>query len=87
MAQEFSPTQMDALLQYAAKRMNTTPEALRAAFQEGGLDGLLQQSPDSGITTEDAARAQALLKDKDKAAQLLQNPQVQRLLRQLMGDT
>lgn len=86
MAQEFSPDRMDALLEYAAKRMNTTPEALKAAFREGGLSGLSRQAADCGITAEDAARAQALLEDKDTAARLLQNPQVQALLRQLMGD-
>lgn len=86
MAQAFSPDQMDALLQYAAKRMNTTPEALKTAFQEGGLLGLSQKAEGSGLTSEDAAKAQELLRDKDKAAALLQSPQVQQLIARLMEE-
>ncbi len=85
MAQEFSPAQMEALLQYAARRMNTTPEALKKAFQEGGLEGLFRQA--GTLNGEDAARAQAALSDRQTAARLLQNPQVQQLLTKLTEDT
>ena len=40
MNESFTPAQMEKLLQVAAGRLGTTPEALRTAFQQGGLKGL-----------------------------------------------
>lgn len=84
MAQEFSPEQLEKLLQYASARLHTTPEALKAAFQQGGLYGLSQQAgPQGELSPEIAAKAEALLHDKKKAAQLLDSPEIQQLLRQM----
>ena len=80
MNESFTPAQMEKLLQVAAERMGTTSDALKAAFQKGGLRGL-----SAALTPEDAARAEALLTDKDKATALLQDPAMQRLLIQLLG--
>ena len=80
MNESFTPAQMEKLLQVAAERMGTTPDALKTAFQKGGLRGL-----SAALTPEDAARAEDLLSDKDKAAALLQDPAMQRLLIQLLG--
>lgn len=87
MAQEFSATQLEKLLEYASARLHTTPEALKAAFQQNGLYGLSQTAGAEGdLPPEIAAKAQALLQDKKKAAALLDSPEVQQLLRQLGGN-
>lgn len=87
MAQEFSASQLEKLLEYASARLHTTPEALKSAFQQGGLYGLSQQAGEPGeLSPEIAAKAQALLQDKEKAAALLDSPEVQQLLRQLGGN-
>ena len=87
MAQEFSVTQLEKLLEYASARLHTTPEALKAAFQQNGLYGLSQTAGAEGdLPPEIAAKAQALLQDKKKAAALLDSPEVQQLLRQLGGN-
>ena len=87
MAQEFSATQLEKLLEYASARLHTTPEALKAAFQQNGLYGLSQTAGAEGdLPPEIAAKAQALLQDKEKAAALLDSPEVQQLLRQLGGN-
>ncbi len=86
MAQEFSPEQMEKLLEYASRRLKTTPQALREAFQNGGLYGVAQQAQGTAaLTPEEAARAQAMLQDRSQIEQLLQNPEVQKLLQQLSG--
>lgn len=76
----FSPEQMEKLLQLAAQRLGTNPQALKNAYQQGGLKGI-----SSALSAEDAAKAQNILQDKDKAAALLQDPAIQRLLIQLLG--
>ena len=81
MAQEFSPRQMEALLQYAARRMNTTPQALKAAFEQGGLDGLFEKAQGS-MTPEEAQKAQQVTRGRDAAA-LLEDPQIRGLLKKL----
>ncbi len=87
MAQEFSASQLEKLLEYASARLHTTPEALKAAFQQNGLYGLSQTAGAEGdLPPEVAAKAQALLQDKEKAAALLDSPEVQQLLRQLGGN-
>lgn len=39
----------------------------------------------AALTPEEAARAQAMLQDRSQIEQLLQNPEVQKLLQQLSG--
>ena len=84
MAQEFSPKQLEKLLRYASQRLNTTPEALVQAFQQGGLNGIAQQAH-TAFSPEEAARAQSLLQ-QGNAAQLMNDPQVQKLLEGLLGE-
>lgn len=72
-----TPEQMNQLLSMAAARMHTTPEALKEALQQKGLQGTL--SP------QDAARAHAVLQDKDALTALLADPSVRQLLGQLLG--
>lgn len=87
MAQEFSPQQLEKLLKYASRRLNTTPEALKEIFQQQGLFGLAQQAQAADVISEKtAAETQALLKDKEKTAQLMNSPAVQQLLQQLLSE-
>ena len=74
---QITPDQMEKLLQLAASRLGTTPEALQQTLAQKVLDGALSQ--------QDAARAHAMLADKDKLNALLTDPSVRRLLSQLLG--
>lgn len=85
MAQSITPEQMEALLRYASRRLNTTPEELARAFQQNGLHGLAQQAKDSGLTPEQTAQMQTLLENQTQIAQLMNDPRVQELLRRLAG--
>lgn len=76
----FTPEQLENLIAYASGRLGTTPDQLKAAFQQGGLAGL-----SSALSAEEASKAEAMLKDKDAAARLMNDPQVQKLLAQLLG--
>lgn len=77
----FSPEQMEKLVNYASAQLGTSPEQLKTAFAKGGLAGI-----SSSLSAEDVDKAEALIKDKEKAAQLLNDPQVQKLLSQLLGN-
>ena len=82
MAQDsFSPAQIERLIGIASKHLGTTPDQLKQSFEKNGLSGI-----SSSLSAEDAAKAQTYLQDKDKAAQLLNDPQAQKLLKQLLGD-
>lgn len=75
-----TPEQLEKLLVYASGRLGTTPEQLKAAFRQNGLAGL-----SSALSPEEAGQAEAVLRDREKAAALMQNPDIQRLLIQLLG--
>lgn len=77
----FSPDQLEKLVDYASRRLGTTPDQLKAAFQQGGLAGL-----SGALSPEEASKAEVMLKDKDAAARLMNDPQVQKLLAQLLGE-
>ena len=79
--QPFTPEQLEKLVNYASRQLGTTPDQLRAAFQQGELSGL-----SNALSAEEASKAEALLKDKNAAAQLMNDPQVQKLLAQLLGN-
>ena len=79
MNESFTPAQMEKLLQVAAGRLGTSPEQLRAAFQQGGLKGI-----SAALTPQQAAKAEALSSD-GQVEQLLNDPAIQRLLIQLLG--
>ncbi len=76
----FSPAQMKKLLQYASKQLGKSPDELKNAFAQGGLAGITDS-----LSPAEAGKAQALLGDKEKTAQLLNSPAVQQLLQQLLG--
>ena len=75
MNEPFTPAQMEKLLGVAAAKLGTTPEGLRAAFEQGGLKGISAAlSPQQAKTLESG-----------QAEQLLGDPAIQRLLIQLLG--
>ena len=70
--------QMQQLLQMAAQRINTTPEALKAAAESGNFGSLNVSGNDP--------KAQALrrvLSDPQAAQQLLSTPAAQKLMQAL----
>lgn len=75
----FTPAQMEQLLQYASRRLGTTPEQLKQAFQQKGLAGL-----SSAMSAEEASRAEEFIHDRDKAARLLNDPQIQQMLLRML---
>lgn len=75
MNEPFSPAQMEKLLGVAAAKLGTTPEGLRAAFQQGGLKGISE-----ALSPQQAEKLQ-----NGQAEKLLNDPAVQRLLIQLLG--
>ena len=75
MNEPFTPAQTEKLLQIAAAKLGTTPEGLRAAFEQGGLKGL-----SANLSPQQAQSLQ-----NGQAEKLLQDPAVQRLLIQLLG--
>ena len=75
----FTPAQMEQLLQYASRRLGTSPEQLKQAFQQGGLAGL-----SSAMSAEEAAQAEDLIRNREKAARLLNDPQIQQMLLRML---
>ena len=83
----FSPQQIDRLINYASQRLGTTPQQLKAVFQQQGLAGLSQLTGDpAAFSSPEAAKAQELQQNREQAAQLLDDPRVQSLLKQQLGD-
>lgn len=76
---QIAPEQVNQLLRLAAGRLGTTPDRLKAALEQKGLQGL-----ENNLTPQDASRAQAILQDKDALAALLRDPAVRRLLEQIL---
>lgn len=78
-----TPDQLEALLQYASKRLGTTPEKLAQTVQTGGLAGLSKLSGD--LPAGDAEKIDAVIHDKAKAEALLETPEAQKLIQQILG--
>lgn len=68
-------TQLQALLKIAADRLNTTPEALRAAAEKGDLSGMTGRS-----NTQQAEQLKKVLSDPNAAKKLLSSPAAKKLL-------
>ena len=67
--------QMRAMLQLAAQRLNTTPEALRAAAENGSLQNITGQAD-----SPEARELKKVLSDPEAARKLLSSPAAQKLL-------
>lgn len=72
--------ELEALLKIAAQRLGTNPDTLKSEAQSGELSKLL-----GNMSSNDAAKLQQVLSDKDAANRLLSTPQAQMLLQKLMG--
>lgn len=77
---QITPEQLQALLNYASRRLGTTPEQLAKTVQTGGLDSLSED-----ISPETARHIQELVGNPQQARQFLNRPEVQTLLEKLWG--
>lgn len=72
--------ELQSLLNTMAQRLGTTPDQMKAEAQSGDLSRLF-----GAMNPEDAAKIQKVLNDREAANKLLNSPQAQQLIRQLMG--
>lgn len=73
---QITPEQLQALLGYVSKQVGMTPEQLAQTVQSGNLEGISHKlSPDIA----------AIAGDRRKMEQLVNSPQAQALLQQLLG--
>lgn len=72
--------QMQALLKLAADRLNTTPEQLRSAAENGDLSNLTGQT-----NSPQAEQLKKILNDPNAAKKLLSSPAAQKLFEALNG--
>lgn len=70
--------QLDRLVDTASKHLNTSPEELKNAAQNGNMQKLFSQ-----MTPAQAQQLQKILSDENAAKKLLSTPQAQALLRGL----
>ncbi len=71
----------DNLINSAAKRLGTSPEAIQSAVKSGSVDNLL-----SSMSPDDAERLKSFMSDKAATEKLLKSPKVQELMNKLMGN-
>lgn len=77
---QLSPSQMDALLAMAGKKMGADPQKLKQQMQDGQTNALLGALP-----KDKQAQISALMQNPQAVEQFMQNPKVQQLLQGLMG--
>ncbi len=68
--------QLDNLVNTASKQLNTSPEELKNAAQNGNMQKLFSQ-----MSPSQAQQLQKILSDENAAKKLLSTPQAQALLR------
>ena len=73
-----SNDRLDNLVNTASKHLNTSPEELKKATQNGNLQKLI-----NNMSPSQAAQLQRILSDENAAKKLLSTPQAQALLRGL----
>lgn len=71
--------QLQALVQFASKKLGTTPEKLAKTVQQGDFSSIA-----SKMKPEGAAKLNALASDKGKAEKLVNSPEAQKLIQQLL---
>lgn len=74
-----TPEQLSVLLKIVAKRTGRDPINLRNELNTGGADGLI------GALGADREKLQALMNNRQELEALLSSPQVQAMLRELLG--
>lgn len=75
-----TPAQLQALLQYAGKRLGMTPEQLIHTVQTGGIASL-----ENHMSASDSKKFHHLVGDNSKAEQLLRSPQIQKIMNDLLN--
>ena len=76
-----TPAQLQALLQYAGKRFGMTPEQLIRTVQSGGISSL-----ENHMSAADSKKFHHLVGDKAKAEQMMQSPQVQKMINDFLNN-
>lgn len=74
-----TPEQLSVLLKIVARRTGRDPINLRQELSTEGADGLL------GALGADREKLQALMSNRQEMEALLSSPQVQAMLRELLG--
>ncbi len=77
---QITPDQLNALLQFAAHRLGTTPEKLASTVQNGGLAAVGEQ-----LGADNARKITDLVGNPQRAEQFLNSPEVQAALSKLLG--
>lgn len=76
----FSQNQMDALFKLAGKKMGTDPQKLKQQMDSGQMDGILKN-----LNANQQAQFKNLMNNPAAVQQLIENPNMQALLKNLMG--
>ena len=76
-----SPEKLNELLNMASQKLNTNPQRLRQAAQNGELEKLF-----SSLSPQQQKRLTRLMNDRQAAEQALNSPQAQQLRRNLTQD-
>lgn len=71
----------DKLINSAAKQLGTSPDEIKNAVQSGSVDNLL-----GSLKPEDAQKLKKVLSDKAATERIMKSPQVQELMKKLMGN-
>lgn len=74
---QLTPKQLEALLTFASAKLGVSKEQLARTVQSGNIDEL-------GLSPENNRKLEGLIGSKDNAQSLLQSPQVQSMLSQLL---
>lgn len=75
-----NPQNMQPLLNEAARRLGTTPEALAKKLNGGDLAGIMKN-----MAPQQQAALNKALSDKEACERLLNSPQAQALMKKLSG--
>lgn len=76
--QQFHSDQMQDLIGKASQAIGTTPQQLKDQIDGGRLDDIVRKLP-----PQQAKSFQELLKDPEKAKQLMETPQAKMLMKKL----
>lgn len=75
-----TPAQLQALLQYASKRLGTTPQQLIDTVNANGLASLADK-----LSPAEAAKLKSIAFDRQKAEEWLRSPTGQQMLRRALN--
>ena len=73
--------EIQELLNSLAKKLGKNPETVRQNAQNGNIEKLIDN-----MDKKQAEKIRNILKDEEKTKQLLNNPQVQALMKKLTGE-